>query len=89
MYKEKLIAECEGREWTPSAEPAISSNSLNQERFSTAQINLPDKKANEDYFEVFPYQFIPFIHYRKRMGAANSTRRDDVPPSQGRLHLDI
>ncbi|GAA6038661.1 hypothetical protein JCM8097_009471 [Rhodosporidiobolus ruineniae] len=100
MYREKLLADAEGRPWIPSSPPPPSaspapstSSSLRKPRGSAfgssasstprsgspANSNaggagaaggfMPTKSQNEDFFA--------------RMGAANDSRRDDLPPSQG------
>ncbi|KAF8477569.1 hypothetical protein BDZ91DRAFT_709491 [Kalaharituber pfeilii] len=86
-YKEKLTAEIEGREWVPTPRKPVSAPS--NKRVGTAGPSgfgsrsaspasstrgsttlLPDQKAqNESYFA--------------RLGSANATRPDNVPPSQG------
>ena len=57
MYKEKLLAECEGREWTPISIDLTSTQNTasltTSERTAAQKITFPDKKANEDYFEVY------------------------------------
>ncbi|KAJ1568012.1 ADP-ribosylation factor GTPase-activating protein 1 [Cladochytrium tenue] len=68
-YKDKLTADCEGREWVrpepgTSAEPAP-----NRPRASLPPIMPPSKADKEDYF--------------RRKGAENDSRPADLPPSQG------
>ncbi|GAA6051906.1 hypothetical protein JCM3770_006568 [Rhodotorula araucariae] len=107
MYREKLLADAEGRPWIPSDPPApssasasshlSSSGSLRKPRAGTAGASralssasasstsrsgspatpsggagaagVPSKAQNEDFFS--------------RMGAANDSRPDHLPPSQG------
>lgn len=110
QYRDKLLAEAEGRSWTPSDTPAPSttSSTLRKPRITTASrgaspgisssdahrsgsplsargespsynspsspsvappISSTQKAANENYFG--------------RLGVANESRREDLPPSQG------
>lgn len=89
MYREKLLADAEGRPWIPSDPPAPSSSSsssaLRKPRSSNVASSasstpsrtgspatpsgMPSKTQNEDFFA--------------RMGAANDSRPDNLPPSQG------
>lgn len=89
QYRDKLTAECEGRPWVPSAAPAAaptrpaSSNSTNSARlqprstamqrtdsFSSQKSGASTQKSqNEVYFAT--------------LGSANSSRPEDLPPSQG------
>ncbi|BGP36320.1 ADP-ribosylation factor GTPase-activating protein gcs1 [Rhodotorula kratochvilovae] len=103
MYREKLLADAEGRPWIPSDPPALSSSSASSNLSSSGSLRkpragasgpralssasvsasstprsgspatptggLPSKVQNEDFFS--------------RMGAANDSRPDHLPPSQG------
>jgi ADP-ribosylation factor GTPase-activating protein 1 len=90
QYREKLSCEVEGRTWTPSKKPAnhhghhshTKPASREQSRdtnggngwdsWDTAPkptISKQDRQRNEDYFA--------------RMGASNSSKRDDIAPSKG------
>ncbi|GAA5888726.1 hypothetical protein JCM6882_002828 [Rhodosporidiobolus microsporus] len=95
MYREKLLADAEGRPWIPSSPPQPSSSpapstssgtgSLRKPRVSGLSSSsasntprsgspanaagMPSKVQNEDFFA--------------RMGAANDSRPDHLPPSQG------
>ncbi|OXG89719.1 ADP-ribosylation factor GTPase-activating protein 1 [Cryptococcus neoformans A2-102-5] len=97
QYREKLTAECAGQPWSPSSPPAnfglpsrpvssqttrksraaggITGSSLNPSRTNSPSIPqgsddfYGQKSANEAFFE--------------RMGNANATRPDHLPPSQG------
>jgi ADP-ribosylation factor GTPase-activating protein 1 len=81
LYKEKLTAELEGREWTAPA-PSTTVPSFASAMPAAAMgagagaaqpglqgHDLPSKQDNEDYFG--------------RMGVQNQTRAEGVPPSQG------
>jgi hypothetical protein len=64
MYKEKLSAECEGREWDPSTfvdtKPAAAKSVTSSSTTSisggpgapSSMPGYPDKQVNEDYFAV-------------------------------------
>ncbi|TGZ79564.1 ArfGap-domain-containing protein [Ascodesmis nigricans] len=68
-YKEKLTAEIEGREWIKTARPPKPQPSSSSSRPSASTIPLSSKQQNEQYFS--------------RLGSANATRPDHLPPSQG------
>ena len=69
-YKQKLAAECAGQPWTM---PPIGSRKpeIIQPIQNTRKqaIGLPSKEQNQDYFA--------------RMGSENSSRPENLPPSQG------
>ncbi|GAA6002617.1 hypothetical protein JCM10207_007595 [Rhodosporidiobolus poonsookiae] len=94
MYREKLLADAEGKPWipssppAPSASPASGAGSLRKPRTSALSSashtpragspansstggagGLPSRAQNEDFFA--------------RMGAANESRPENLPPSQG------
>ncbi|KAJ1548034.1 ADP-ribosylation factor GTPase-activating protein 1, partial [Cladochytrium tenue] len=68
-YKDKLTADCEGREWVRPAPGTSAEPAPNRPRGSMPPIMPPSKADKEDYF--------------RRKGAENDSRSADLPPSQG------
>jgi ADP-ribosylation factor GTPase-activating protein 1 len=96
QYRDKLAAKCEGREWSPSPAPAQTSRPASAQATrkarggasgygsgygSGAGSGVPSRTSS-------PYSDAPGggggnEAYFERMGAANASRPDHLPPSQG------
>lgn len=90
-YKERLAAKVEGKEYVPGERPkkvervpTHSSNaSLSGSRSSTPIGRLQDAERKTSRAASPLGQKAQNEAYFARMGAENSNRRDDLPPSQG------
>ncbi|GAA5982261.1 hypothetical protein JCM11641_006242 [Rhodosporidiobolus odoratus] len=91
MYREKLLADAEGRPWIPSsppqpsASPAPSTGSLRKPRtsaLSTPRSSSPATGSSGPSTGGVPSK-VQNEDFFARMGASNASRRDDLPPSQG------
>ncbi|KAJ3127698.1 ADP-ribosylation factor GTPase-activating protein 1 [Nowakowskiella sp. JEL0407] len=70
LYKDKLDAICEGREWSmASAKKTTAIKSSPTTNNNSTNFSMPTKSQKEDYF--------------KSKGMENESRSDALPPSQG------
>ncbi|SCV67966.1 BQ2448_87 [Microbotryum intermedium] len=105
QFRDKLLAEAEGRSWSPADTPApvpSSSSSSNQTGLRKPRTNIPfrgaspsagisssDTSYNQPRSEYAasndpqPDQKTMNETYFSRLGAANESRPDHLPPSQG------
>ncbi|SGY37690.1 BQ5605_C003g01861 [Microbotryum silenes-dioicae] len=102
QFRDKLLAEAEGRSWSPADTPApvaSSSSSSNQTGLRKPRTNIPirgaspsassDTSYNQPRSEYAasndqpPDQRTMNETYFSRLGAANDSRPEHLPPSQG------
>ncbi|PRQ77105.1 hypothetical protein AAT19DRAFT_12523 [Rhodotorula toruloides] len=89
MYREKLLADAEGRPWIPSDPPAPSSSSssstLRKPRstnFASSASSTPSRTGSPARPSGMPSK-AQNEDFFARMGATNDSRPDNLPPSQG------
>ncbi|BGP21303.1 ADP-ribosylation factor GTPase-activating protein gcs1 [Rhodotorula toruloides] len=89
MYREKLLADAEGRPWIPSDPSAPSSSSssstLRKPRsinFASSSSSTPSRTGSPATPSGMPSK-AQNEDFFTRMGATNDSRPDNLPPSQG------